>query len=193
MINSAGPLTNAVKEASNTATTPGDRTKYVLKRWRWMRRLSGRFILKSLQGRVRRTLNIVYPTNPLGLDSKLPDEIMRASYDYGAVDVLSSGMIAPPTRSFETLLGSYTGPLLVFSGVLDPLGNVKGKTEGLRILYPKATIVTVEAGHCPHDEVADAFAEALTAWIEKSELNNDKTQQSKSSEPQRMESSGMFK
>lgn len=124
----------------------GGRGKYFLRRWRWLRRLAGRLILKSLQGRVLRTLNVVYPTNPLDADSRLPDEIMRASYDYGAVDVLASGLVAPQQRGFDALLKAYDGPLLVFNGILDPLGNVRLRTQTFETMFPQAKVVTTNAG-----------------------------------------------
>lgn len=109
--------------------------------------LAGRLLLRYLQGRIVKTLNSVYPIHPVKEDSYLPEEILRASLDYGAADVLASALIMPVARSLERLLSSYDGPLLVFNGVLDPLGNVKLRTETLRKLYPAATVATVQAGY----------------------------------------------
>lgn len=108
--------------------------------------LVGRFILRSLRGRVARTLNIVYPTRALDSDSKLPEEILRASFDYSAANVISSGIVSPKARSFEKILGRYRGPLLIFNGIKDPLGNVRLRTTQLKDLYPAATVVTIDAG-----------------------------------------------
>lgn len=141
LINTAGPIDDDPNASGKTETG----WRYFL-RWRWIRTLAGRFILRSLQGRVARTLNIVYPTNRLDENSKLPQEIMRASYDYGAAGVISSGLISPRARSYTALLENYDGPLLIFNGLLDPLGNVRSRTTILRDLYQRATVKTVDAG-----------------------------------------------
>lgn len=118
----------------------------VLKKNRRTRMLIGRILLRQLQGRVAKTLNAVYPINPLEKDSRLPQEILRASFDYGAVEVIASGLITPKPRSLFELFKNYDGPLLVFNGLLDPLGNLQTRTLGLKEIYPQATIVAVEAG-----------------------------------------------
>lgn len=144
LINSAGRL---------TAREPGELTggeltgaKYWFRQWKWVRMLVGGLLLRQLQGRVLKTLNAVYPTHPLEEGSGLPEEIVRASLDHGAVEVLASGLILPDSRSLREMLDRYEGPLLVFNGVLDPLGNVRERTETLREIYPSATVVTVDAG-----------------------------------------------
>lgn len=144
LINSAGRLSDS--SAGEPTSNTRSRVQYWLRKWRWARMLIGRVLLRQLQGRITRTLNVVYPIVPLTDDSGLPDEIMRASLDYGAVEVIASGLIIPAARSLSRLLRDYDGPLLVFNGVLDPLGDVKTRTERLGQLYPSATIVAVQAG-----------------------------------------------
>lgn len=145
LINSAGrlqPEDPTLKESIGITT----RALNALKKYRWSRLLVGRLLLRQLQGRVTKTLDAVYPVNPLEKDSKLPQNILRASFDYGAVEVIASGLITPSPRSLSELLKKYDGPVLVFNGMLDPLGDLNTRTLGLRQVYPKATIVAVEAG-----------------------------------------------
>lgn len=145
LINSAGRLRDSDDSLTESIGLAG-RALAVLKKYRRTRMLVGRILLRQLQGRVAKTLNAVYPINPLDKDSRLPQEILRASFDYGAVEVIASGLITPKPRSLLELFRHYDGPLLVFNGLLDPLGNLQTRTMGLRELYPQATIVTVEAG-----------------------------------------------
>lgn len=93
-----------------------------------------------------RTLKFVYPTNPGAADEQLAHNIMRDSFDYGAADVLASGLILPPPRSLTQLLRQYEGPLLVFQGDLDPLNGAADRAERIKMQYPKATVVHVQAG-----------------------------------------------
>lgn len=146
LINSAGRLVDEDPNAKEEGLNLRSAVQPLFKRWRWMRMAAGRFLLRSLQGRVDRTLNAVYPACPLPEDSRLANEIMRASYDYGAAEVIASGLVTPAPRSLADLLRKYTGPLLVFNGLLDPLGDVRMRTKLLEELYPTATIVAVEAG-----------------------------------------------
>lgn len=121
--------------------------KYIMEESRATRLFFGNLLLQSLRGRIRKTLQSVYPTNPAAADEQLARNILRDSLDYGAVEVLASGMILPPPRSLTELLEQYEGPLLVFQGVLDPL-TTKGQDRAAKIQrhYPEATIVRVNAG-----------------------------------------------
>lgn len=144
LINSAGRLT--ARQPDEVVDGEPQGSKYWLREWKWARMTVGRVLLRQLQGRVLKTLNAVYPTNPLDEGSELPEEILRASLDFGAAEVIASGLIIPESRSLRDMLKAYEGPLLVFNGVLDPLGNVRERTELLRDVYPAATVVTVDAG-----------------------------------------------
>lgn len=89
---------------------------------------------------------MVYPVNPSAADKRLATEIRRDSLDYGAVEVLASGLNLPPPRSLSALLRLYTGPLLVFQGRLDPLGKPVDRAQKISQQYPAAKVVMVEAG-----------------------------------------------
>lgn len=110
------------------------------------RMMAANFLLKSLQGRIDKTLKFVYPTNPEAADEQLSREIRRNSTDYGAASVLASGLVLPPPRSLSQLLQKYEGPLLVFQGELDPLNNAKERANTIQKQYPQARVVRVNAG-----------------------------------------------
>lgn len=149
LINSSGRFDDNVPGRSVGADRPPRRSpfKYVIEESRATRLFFGNLLLQSLRGRIQKTLQAVYPTNPAAADEQLARNILRDSLDYGAVEVLASGLILPPPRSLTELLGQYEGPLLVFQGVLDPL-NTAGLDRAGKIqqLYPEATVVRVNAG-----------------------------------------------
>lgn len=147
MINTAGKLEDTT--SSQPAAKKSDKLslfQYSMKHSRALRMVVGNLFLRILRTRVRKTLTIMYPVNGDAADDQLEDEILRNSYDYGAVEVIASGFILPPPRSINALLHKYQGPLLVFQGVLDPLNKTRSRAEKLKQQYPKATIVCVEAG-----------------------------------------------
>eukprot|EP00177_Eucheuma_denticulatum_P000536 GFKZ01000960.1.p1 GENE.GFKZ01000960.1~~GFKZ01000960.1.p1 ORF type:complete len:692 (+),score=79.85 GFKZ01000960.1:3651-5726(+) len=166
LINSSGKLVDGARRPRKSEGSGGGLFKYVMREWRAARLAAGKVLLRSLQGRVAKTLKFVYPVNPETADEQLAQNIVRDSFDYGAADVLASGLILPPPRSLTELLQKYQGPLLVFQGDLDPLNDASGRAEKIRKQYPTSTVVHVQAGHCPHEEVCEKFVEAISAWMD---------------------------
>lgn len=145
LINSAGKLEDL--HSSEPASTKKDSLfQYTMKEYRFARMLAANFLLKSLRGRIGKTLKSVYPTNPDAADDDLAREIYRDSLDSGAPDVLASGLILPPPRSLSRLLQKFQGPLLVFQGELDPLNNAKQRANTIEAQYPDVKQVRVQAG-----------------------------------------------
>lgn len=132
------------------------------------RQLAGQLLLFYLRLNIRKTLSRVYTMAPHAVTDDLADEIYRNSFDYGALEVISSGFVLPPQRSINELLQAYKGPLLIYQGKFDPLMAAPARTEAFRAIYPSATIHVVDAGHCPHDEVPEKFNSEFSKWIEDS-------------------------
>lgn len=145
LINTAGKLEDI---DSSQPTTPRKDSPFqqLMKNSVSARMLAAKFLLKSLQGRIDKTLKFVYPTNPEAADEQLSQEIRRNSMDFGAASVLASGLVLPPPRSLSQLLQKYEGPLLVFQGELDPLNNAKERANTIQNQYPQARVVRVDAG-----------------------------------------------
>lgn len=147
----------------------------VVRNWRPARMLAANFLLRNLQGRIQATLQAVYPTNPEKADAALAQEIRRNSLDFGADYVLASGLALPPQRSLSVLLDKYEGPLLLYNGVLDPLsGRGSGRADKIKSVYPEATVVKRELGHCPHDEDPDDFADVFSQWMSEKNEESDR-------------------
>jgi len=106
----------------------------------------------------------LYPTNPAAVDDALCYNIERDSVDLGAIGVMVSGTKLPPPRSMNEMLQadygkateesirrsvpevSFGGPVLVATGVLDPLNDAKGRSEGLAALRAGIEFDPVNAG-----------------------------------------------
>ena len=101
-----------------------------------------------------------YPQFPGRADGNLSKEIERASSDPGAFDVFKSVFYLPTPTPLSTLLQEYLGPRMVFQGVNDPLNDAKGRARKMQEMC-NAQVTLVEAGHCPHDEVPEAFNECV--------------------------------
>lgn len=171
LINTAGKLEDAGEQAKSSSSSLrgllGGLFQYTVKEWSTFRYFIGASLLRSLQGRVDKTLKLVYPTNPDAADENLAREIKRNSQDFGAAYVLASGFVLPPQRSLTQLLGKYNGPLLIYQGLLDPLNAAGDRAAKLAAAYPNGELVAVEAGHCPHEEVAEHFSEAIAGWMDR--------------------------
>lgn len=153
LINSAGKLEDP---HANTDAATGSRGplgavfgfgKYVLEEWKPARMFAANVLLRNLRGRIGTTLKSVYPTNPEKADEQLAREIYRNSLDFGADAVLASGLVLPSPRSLSALLRKYSGPLLIYQGVKDPLNSAGDRGEKIRMAYPDATLAKRELGY----------------------------------------------
>lgn len=68
--------------------------------------------------------------------------------------------------TLDSVLSKLTCPLLLLWGDLDPW---VGPTKATRIkeFYPNTSVVSLQAGHCPHDEVPELVNKALLNWLTK--------------------------
>lgn len=66
--------------------------------------------------------------------------------------------------TLDSVLSQLSCPLLLVWGDLDPW---VGPAKALRIkeFYPNTSIVNLQAGHCPHDEVPELVNKALLEWL----------------------------
>jgi pimeloyl-ACP methyl ester carboxylesterase len=146
-------------------------------------RVFGNGLLAYLRPRIRSICVNLYPTNPSAVDDELCTAIERDSLDPGAINVMISGAKLPPPRSMNEMLQadygalspetlkrsvsevSFGGPVLVATGVLDPLNDAKGRSEGLKVLRDGIDFDPINAGHCPHDELPADVSAAIAKWM----------------------------
>ncbi len=175
LLNSAGKLEPSPEEAAKAVAPSRGFSplsgifglgKSVLESWKPARMVAANILLNNLRGRIQKTLVMVYPTNPECADEALAKEIYRNSLDFGADEVLASGLVLPTPRSLSELLRKYEGPLLVYQGTLDPLNSSTDRAEKIKAEYPAATIEKRQLGHCPHDEDAPDFSKTISRWMD---------------------------
>ena len=152
-----------------------------------MASIGGTALLWYLRPRIQSICRNLYPTNPGAVDDILCGGILRDSLDPGAINVMISGSKLPPPRTANELLGAdfgssknrgyetsflskykegtFDGPVLVAQGVLDPLNDAKDRAELLRKLRKGIKIDSLNAGHCPHDELPGDIAKSISKWM----------------------------
>lgn len=131
-----------------------------------------RALFAFLQGNVADQLRRLYPVNPSRADEWLGKEIKRASEDPGALGVFRSVFFLPRPRALNYLVSElFGGPTLVLQGAKDPLNDACGRAQTIDRLCENAEIQLLNAGHCCHDEVPEAFNAALLEWIDRTFAN----------------------
>jgi pimeloyl-ACP methyl ester carboxylesterase len=137
--------------------------------------------LRYLRPRVGQICVNLYPTNPKAVDDTLCETILRDSLDPGAINVMISGSKLPTPRTWNEVVAAefgqsndlslgestFTGPILMAQGVLDPLNDFKTRAQNIKKLRDGVTVDELQAGHCPHDEVPEEVARSIDNWMKK--------------------------
>eukprot|EP00980_Cylindrotheca_fusiformis_P009683 scaffold2141_cov120-Cylindrotheca_fusiformis.AAC.18 len=142
-------------------------------------RAFGTGLLTYLRPRIQEICINLYPVNPAAVDPELCANILRDSLDPGAINVMISGSKLPTARTYNEVLAAdfgqskdsslpestFSGPILMAQGVLDPLSDAKGRAESLATLRNGISVDQLQGGHCPHDEIPDQVAESIARWM----------------------------
>ena len=111
-----------------------------------------------------------YATAVIG-DQELHRVIAKPARRPGAVRSLRAMSIAmalrPHGATAPALLQRLRCPLLLIWGRRDQLVPVQVADQVLRVRPDLPLVVLDHSGHCPHDEVPEAFNGALLGWLEK--------------------------
>ncbi|CAL5082536.1 unnamed protein product [Urochloa decumbens] len=140
------------------------------RRTSWLSRLQAQLLLLFLRSRVEGILKEYYPTRTERVDKPLVDQILRASYDPGAVTVLESVFNFNLAIPLNFLFDSFGGKILVIQGMKDPLTKSEAFVTMLREHCSKVQIRELNAGHAPHDEVPDEVNTLLCEWMKRIEV-----------------------
>ena len=117
--------------------------------------------------RVEQILRQVYPVNADMVDSELVESIVHPSRHPNAAEVFYRVIKRNgngPAVYVDDLLASLEVPLLLLWGEKDPWIRPQA-ADKIQTLYPKAIRVSVDAGHCPHDEAPDAVNAAIMDFL----------------------------
>ncbi|XP_073311328.1 uncharacterized protein [Primulina huaijiensis] len=168
LLNTAGQFGGA-----NDATKESEETllqKIVLKPLKEaFQRVFLRFLFWQAKqpARIESVLKSVY-VNSANVDDYLINSIMRPADDPNAGEVyyrlMTRFMSNQRKYTLDNVLSQLSCPLLLVWGDLDPW---VGPAKALRIkeFYPNSSLVNLQAGHCPHDEVPELVNKALLDWL----------------------------
>ncbi|XP_043712747.1 pheophytinase, chloroplastic [Telopea speciosissima] len=175
LLNSAGQFGNASGE-SDTSSEETYLQKFLIKP---LKEVFQRIVLGFLfwqaksPARIESVLKSVY-INTTNVDDYLVESITRPAADPNAGEVyyrLMTRFMSNQTKyTLDSVLSRLSCPLLLLWGDLDPW---VGPAKALRIkeFYPDSSIVNLQAGHCPHDEVPEEVNKALVNWLSSLKLN----------------------
>ncbi|KAI3848859.1 hypothetical protein MKX03_034245 [Papaver bracteatum] len=117
--------------------------------------------------RVKSVLKSVY-VNSSNVDDYLVQSITKPADDPNAGEVyyrLMSRFMSNQTKyPLEIILSKLSCPLLLLWGDLDPWVG-PAKANQIKEFYPQSSLVNLQAGHCPHDEVPEQVNGALVEWL----------------------------
>jgi len=124
------------------------------------------FLYTKQPARIRQVLKQVYPVDSTNVDEKLVDSIYFPALHPDAAEVFYRVITkngGGPTKSINELLAQLSLPLLLLWGEKDPWIR-SPFADRIQSLYPNAKRISLDAGHCPHDEVPIEVNRALLSW-----------------------------
>lgn len=117
--------------------------------------------------RVESVLKSVY-INKSNVDDYLVESIIHPAADPNAGEVyyrlMTRFMSNQRKFTLDNVLSKLSCPLLLVWGDLDPWVG-PAKANRIKEFYPNTSLVNLQAGHCPHDEVPELVNEALLNWL----------------------------
>lgn len=168
VLNSAGQFGDADPKATESEDNPLQ--KFILKPLKeaFQRVVLGFLFWQAKQpARIVSVLKSVY-INSSNVDDYLVESITQPASDPKAGEVyyrlMTRFMSNQRKYTLDSLLSKLSCPLLLIWGDLDPW---VGPTKAMKIkeFYPNTTVVNLQAGHCPHDEVPELVNKALLDWL----------------------------
>ncbi|GKD71192.1 pheophytinase, chloroplastic, partial [Tanacetum coccineum] len=169
LLNSAGQFGSPEDDAT-TETEESPLQKFFIKPLKevFQRVVLGFLFWQAKQpARVESVLKSVYK-NTSNVDDYLIESITKPADDPNAGEVyyrlMTRFMSNQRKYTLDSVLSKLSCPLLLVWGDLDPW---VGPAKAIRIkeFYPNTSIVNLQAGHCPHDEVPELVNKALVDWL----------------------------
>ncbi|XP_077244335.1 alpha/beta-Hydrolases superfamily protein [Tasmannia lanceolata] len=169
LLNSAGQFGNPSGETSLNAEDTALQ-KFLLKPLKevFQRIVLGFLFWQAKQpARIESVLKSVY-INTSNVDDYLVESITRPAADPNAGEVyyrlMTTFMTNQTKYTLDSILSELSCPLLLLWGNLDPWVG-PAKANRIKEFYPNSSLVSVQAGHCPHDEVPEIVNKALVDWL----------------------------
>ncbi|GAB2279598.1 hypothetical protein Dimus_014240 [Dionaea muscipula] len=169
LLNSAGRFRDSRDEIVNSEEETSLQ-KYVLKP---VKEIFQRLIIRVLfwqakqPARIESVLKSVY-INTTNVDDYLIESITMPASDPNAGEVyyrlMSQLNVNLQKYTLNSVLSKLSCPILLLWGDLDPWTGAD-KAVQIKEFYPNASLVNLQAGHCPHDEVPELVNNALLDWL----------------------------
>lgn len=168
LLNSAGQFGDGNVKANESEETVVE--KFILKPLKesFQRIVLGVLFWQAKQpARIESVLKNIY-VNTSNVDDYLVDSITRPAADPNAREVyyrlMTRFMLNQTRYTLDSVLSKLSCPLLLLWGDLDPWVG-PAKAERIKEFYPNTSVVNLQAGHCPHDEVPELVNRALADWL----------------------------
>ncbi|KAF4383314.1 hypothetical protein CsatB_024610 [Cannabis sativa] len=168
LLNSAGQFGNPNSETNKTEESTFQKVLLKPLKEVFQRLVLGFLFWQAKQpSRVLSVLKSVYVNNT-NVDDYLVESITMPAADPNAGEVyyrlMSRFMVNQTQYTLDSVLSKLSCPLLLLWGDLDPW---VGPAKAIRIkeFYPNSSLVSLQAGHCPHDEVPELVNKALLEWL----------------------------
>jgi pimeloyl-ACP methyl ester carboxylesterase len=171
LMNGAGRFKPAVDDTVATATAIEETKNPIIERIQaFIQRtiIAASFVITKQPARIEQILRQVYPSNADNVDSELVESIRFPSLDPNAAEVfyrvITKNGNGPQKVYIDDLLENLDCPLLLCWGEYDPWikSTAADKIQDLR---PSAIRVSIDAGHCPHDENPAAVNDAIRKFV----------------------------
>ncbi|KAJ8567537.1 hypothetical protein K7X08_019745 [Anisodus acutangulus] len=112
--------------------------------------------------------------NYSNVDDYFINSIVRpAAYPYAweVYHRLLKQLMSNPTKyTLDSVLRQLSCPLLLLWGDLDPLVHDHAKPNRIKEFYLNTSLVNLQAGHYPQDEVPEQVNKALLDWLSTLEI-----------------------
>ncbi|PIA52707.1 hypothetical protein AQUCO_01000522v1 [Aquilegia coerulea] len=168
LLNSAGQFGSASRETVNSEENILQ--KFLLNPLKevFQRVVLGFLFWQAKQpARIKSVLKSVY-VDSSNVDDYLVESITRPAEDPNAGEVyyrlMTRFMSNQSKYTLDSVLTRLSCPLLLLWGDLDPWVGPK-KANQIKAFYPNTSLVNLQAGHCPHDEVPELVNGALVNWL----------------------------
>jgi pimeloyl-ACP methyl ester carboxylesterase len=133
--------------------------------------IAASFLFTKQPARIEQILRQVYPINSDSVDEELVESIRFPSLDPNAAEVfyrvITKNGRGPPSVYVDDLLEKLECPLLLCWGEYDPWITSEA-ADRIQAIKPTSMRVSIDAGHCPHDEAPMAVNDAIRNFMETS-------------------------
>ena len=168
LLNGAGRFRDPNAPAESTDKT----NAFVAKIKEWIQRavIQASFLYTKQPARIEQVLRQVYPISNANVDAELVESIRVPSLDPNAAEVfyrvITKNGSGPVAVYIDDLLAKLDDkPLLLAWGESDPWIRPQA-ADRIQALYPQSRRVSIDAGHCPHDEMPSDVNNAIREFAQ---------------------------